>query len=66
MHHQPSTKCFRCGEMLNSNFLKENIQAYTFDTEYSFLARGGVKSNQTNFELIFIEFFELFLPFQIN
>lgn len=24
MHHQPSTKCFCCVEMLNSNFLKEN------------------------------------------
>ena len=26
----------------------------------------GVESNRTNFELIFIEFFEYFLPFQIN
>ena len=25
-----------------------------------------MESNQTNFELIFIEFFEYFLPFQIN
>ena len=28
--------------------------------------RGGVESNRTNFELIFIEFFEYFLPFRIN
>ena len=26
----------------------------------------GVESNRTNFELIFIEFFEYFLPFRIN
>ena len=28
--------------------------------------RGGVQSNQTNFELIFLEFFELKMNFQIN
>ena len=28
--------------------------------------RGGVESNRTNFELIFIEFFELFFTFRIN
>ena len=29
-------------------------------------AMGGVESNQTNFELIFLEFFELKMGFQIN
>ena len=28
------------------------------------LDRGGVESNRTNFELIFVEFLELILPFE--
>ena len=30
------------------------------------LDRGGVELNRTNFELIFIEFFELFFTFRID
>ena len=37
------------------NVYAKNVQSQT---------RGGVESNQTNFELIFIEFFEYFLPFE--
>ena len=33
---------------------------------YRVLSRGGVESNQTNFELIFLEFFELKKDFPIN
>ena len=31
---------------------------------YLVITRGGVESNRTNFELIFIEFFEFFSPFE--
>ena len=36
------------------------------DRIYLFYSRGGAELNRTNFESIFIEFFELFFTFPIN
>ena len=47
---------------LDCCILKSKHCLSIFDQRYS---RGGVESNRTNFKLIFIKFFEYFLPFRI-
>ena len=56
IHTLPSTR-------IQLNLTKIPIKA---GTPICFYCRGGVKSNQTNFELIFIKFFESFFTFRIN
>ena len=48
------------------NFFLPNIAFNDNSTILIFEIRGGVESNQTNFKLILIKFFELFFTFRIN
>ena len=57
-------------EQVNFIFLFKQrlLRLYVFQNHADcwLATRGGVELNQTNFKLIFIEFFELFFTFRIN
>ena len=52
--------------VMDSVMMEITLLDVTLMEEIAAETRGGVESNRTNFELIFIEFFELFFTFRIN